>query len=83
MPEKQEKKFEEAMQRLEELVQNLESGELPLENALEAFEEGMQLIKFCSRKLEEAEKRVRLLEQDNAGEVTRTSFEPEAEQDDD
>jgi exodeoxyribonuclease VII small subunit len=81
MSEKQEKKFEEAMQRLEELVQNLENGELPLESALEAFEEGMQLIKFCSRKLEEAEKRVSLLVQNNAGEVTRAPFEQEPVQD--
>ncbi len=52
------KKFEEAMERLEEIVRDLEDGDLPLEESLKAFEEGMNLIKFCSEKLEEVERKV-------------------------
>ena len=55
-----EKKFEDAMQRLEEIVQGLEQGDLPLGDSLKVFEEGMELAKFCSRELESAEKKVSL-----------------------
>ena len=73
------KKFEEAMQRLEAIVQTLEQGELPLEASLKAFEEGMKLAKFCSEKLEEAEKKVSLLVQESDGKYSRTPFGPEEE----
>ena len=53
--------FEEAVKRLEEIVRNLESGDLPLEDSLRDFEEGMKLVTFCSGKLEEAEKKVSVL----------------------
>jgi exodeoxyribonuclease VII small subunit len=56
-----EKKFENAMQRLEEIVAHLEKGELSLEDSLKAFEEGMKLAQFCSKKLEEAEQKVSVL----------------------
>ena len=52
-----EKKFEEAMRQLGEIVQALESDDLPLEDALKDFEKGMELVKFCSEKLEEAERK--------------------------
>ena len=52
------KKFEEAIKRLEEIVQDLEKGDLPLEESLKVFEEGMNLVKFCSEKLEEVEQKV-------------------------
>ena len=71
------KKFEEAMGRLEEIVQNLESGDLALENSLEVFEEGMKLIKFCSKKLEEAEQKVTMLVKDSEGNFTRQPFDAE------
>ena len=77
-----EKKFEKAMERLEEIVQNLEGGDLPLEDALKAFEEGMKLAKFCSLKLEEAEKKVTLLMEESGGSHTQVPFEPEEEEDD-
>jgi exodeoxyribonuclease VII small subunit len=77
-----EKKFEKAMERLEEIVQNLEGGDLPLEDALKAFEEGMKLAKFCSIKLEEAEKKVTLLIEESGGSYTRVPFELEEKQDD-
>ena len=73
------KKFEEAMERLEAIVQTLEQGEVPLEDSLKAFEEGMKLAKFCSEKLEEAEKKVSLLVQESDGKYSRTPFGLEEE----
>lgn len=47
--------FGEALQRLEEVAEALENGELPLEEAMDHYEEGLFLIRFCERRLEEAE----------------------------
>ena len=71
------KKFEEAMARLEEIVQDLESGELSLEGSLGTFEEGMKLVNFCSKKLEEAEQKVTMLVKESEGKYTRQPFETE------
>ncbi len=78
-----EKKFEDAMRRLEEIVQTLESGELSLEDSLKNFEEGMKLVKFSTKKLEEAEKKVTMLVRDSEGKHTQVPFEPEREKDGD
>ena len=64
-------KFEEAMERLEDIVQGLEEGELTLEESLVTFEEGMKLIKFCSKKLEEAEQKVTMLVQGSDGDLSQ------------
>lgn len=64
-------KFEEAMERLEDIVQGLEEGELTLEKSLVTFEEGMKLIKFCSKKLEEAEQKVTMLVQGSEGDLSQ------------
>jgi len=53
--------FEQAFQQLEEVVRQLESGELPLEQSLALFEQGMVLAKFCENKLDEAEQKVHQL----------------------
>jgi exodeoxyribonuclease VII small subunit len=53
--------FEEALENLEKTVERLESGDLPLEKALEEFEQGVRMSRLCSQKLEEAEKKVELL----------------------
>lgn len=53
--------FEQALQNLEKVVRALELGEVPLEQALELFQEGIGLIRVCSDKLEEAEKKIQLL----------------------
>ncbi len=53
--------FEEAMGSLEEMIQKMESGNLPLEESLHMFEEGMKLARFCEGKLVEAEARVETL----------------------
>ena len=62
-----EKKFEDAMKELEDIVKRLESGDLSLEESIKLFEEGMVLSKYCSGKLEEAEKKVSLLVKDESG----------------
>ena len=69
------KKFEEAMKKLEEIVQDLESGGLSLEDSLKGFEEGMKLAKFCSEKLEEADQKVRLLIKESDGKYSTQPFD--------
>jgi exodeoxyribonuclease VII small subunit len=59
--------FEEALNQLEALVAKLEAGDLPLEQALGAFEEGVRLTRLCAGRLEEAERRVHLLTQTPEG----------------
>lgn len=54
-------KFEDAMNRLEEIVEEMESGSGDLDKSLELFEEGVKLVRFCSSKLEEAKKKVEIL----------------------
>ena len=73
-----EKKFEEAMERLEKIVESLESGDLSLEDSLGIFEEGMKLVGFCSKKLEEAEQKVTLLVKEGEGKYSQQPFETEA-----
>jgi exodeoxyribonuclease VII small subunit len=77
------KTFEQAMKQLEQIVQELESGDLALEKAIKKFEEGMQLSKFCARKLDETEKQVTLLMRDASGGVSAVAFEPENNKPDD
>jgi len=67
--------FEEAMKQLEQIVQELEAGDLPIEKAMKKFEQGMQLSKFCSEKLDETEKRVTMLLQDSEGNITEKRIE--------
>lgn len=54
-------KFEEALGRLEDIVKRMEAGDMTLEESLKAFEEGIKLAGLCSRKLDEAERRVEIL----------------------
>lgn len=78
--------FEKALDQLEQIVRDMESGELNLESALKKFEEGMKLSKYCSEKLDETEKKISLLMGDGVGgEVSESPFEfeePLAEDDD-
>lgn len=71
--------FEKAMKQLEQIVQELETGDLPLEKAIAKFEEGVKLSKFCSEKLDETEKRITVLLQDREGKVFEKPFMPENE----
>ena len=68
-------KFEDALGRLEQIVDQLEAGELPLEASLKAFEEGVALARRCAKYLEEAEKRIELLTKDEAGLLKIQPFE--------
>ncbi|NVM24934.1 MAG: exodeoxyribonuclease VII small subunit [Desulfobacterales bacterium] len=72
-----EKRFEDAMKELEDIVKRLESGDLSLEESLKIFEEGVALSRYCFSKLEDAEKRVSILVKDEGG-VKREPFEFEA-----
>ncbi len=74
-----EQKFEDAVKRLEAIVQELEKGDLSLEDSLRYFEEGMKLVRFSNRKLEEAEKKVSMLIQDGEDGLKQVPFEPENE----
>lgn len=60
--------FEEALKKLESIVESMESGDLPLESLLSRFEEGTRLVKACQTKLEEAELKISQLEKNAAGE---------------
>jgi len=62
------------MAQLEKIVQSLESGDLPLDKALKKFEEGVRLSKFCFDKLEETEKKITLLTEDQAGNISESAF---------
>jgi len=75
------KTFEQAMQELEKIVEELEAGDLPLEKAMNKFEEGIQLTRFCTNKLDETEKKINILLQDQQGDITKQSFEPEKDTD--
>jgi exodeoxyribonuclease VII small subunit len=77
---KKKEKFEEALQKLEAIVAKMEEGDLPLEEALKAFEEGVRLAKFCTSKLDEAERKVEKLIRDQSGKVQTT---PLSEEEDD
>lgn len=72
-----EKKFEKAMERLELIVQSLESGDLSLEESLKVFEEGMELVRFCNTKLDEAEQKVTILTRESTGRLVQQPFETE------
>jgi len=60
-------KFEEAMARLETIVSELEKGDLPLDQSLKIFEEGVKLSKTCLKMLDDAERKVEILIQDKDG----------------
>jgi len=72
-----EKKFEEAMERLEQIVETLESGDLALDESLKVFEEGMGLVNFCTKKLEEAEQKVTILIKESEGKWAQQPFATE------
>jgi exodeoxyribonuclease VII small subunit len=73
---KKEKTFEEALQELEEIVNRLEQGDLSLEEALQFFEEGVKLSRYCHTKLDEAQKRVEILLKNESGKMAAQPYEP-------
>jgi len=71
-------KFEDALARLEEIVHTLEAGNLPLEESLKAFEEGIRLARGCAKYLEQAERKIELLTKDEAGLLKTQPFSAES-----
>lgn len=69
-------KFEEAIKKLDEIAKDLESGELSLDDSVSKFEEGMKLSKTCTKILNDAEKKINLLI-DNDGEISEENFTPD------
>jgi exodeoxyribonuclease VII small subunit len=69
-------KFEQALERLEKIVADMESAELPLDDVVSKFEEGTRLVRFCAQKLEEAEKKIEILARKKDGTVKTEAFEP-------
>jgi exodeoxyribonuclease VII small subunit len=67
-------KFEDCLARLEQIVASLESGNLPLEESLKVFEEGVTLARQCGRYLEDAERRIEILAKDDSGALSTRPF---------
>ena len=73
----QARSFEASLEALERIVQQLESGDLPLEKSLELFEQGVRLSRECQERLSQAERRIEVLLRDNQGRpVVNTFTEP-------
>jgi exodeoxyribonuclease VII small subunit len=71
--------FEEILSRLQRVVQNLEEGNLPLEKALETFEQGIKLTRVGSRRLDEAERRIEILLTDQNGAIQSYPMDKESD----
>jgi|SRR4051794_7537293 exodeoxyribonuclease VII small subunit len=68
--------FETAMDRLEKIVEQMESGQLPLEDLIVRYEEGMNLVKVCQERLASAEQKIEIIARNNAGKPVVKEFEP-------
>lgn len=66
-----EKSFEASLKELEQIVEQLETGDLPLEHSLELFEQGVRLSRACQKRLDEAERKVELLLKNDEGDFAR------------
>ena len=66
--------FEESLEKLEEIVNKLENGDVPLDDAIDEFEKAMQLVKVCNQKLSSAEESIAKIVQDN-GEIEEFNVE--------
>jgi len=69
-------RFEDALNKLEKIVSKLEEGDISLEESLRLFEEGIKWSRFCTQKLEEAEKKVEILLRGKEGDMKTEPFEP-------
>lgn len=75
--------FEKAFQELEKIVQRLEGEELPLDESLQLFEQGIRLSRFCHQRLEEVEKKIELILADAKGQPRTEPFEGDEPEEDD
>ena len=71
--------FEGAMDRLETIVGQMESGKLPLDDLIVRYEEGMKLVKICQERLASAEQKIEIIARNSAGKPVVKDFEPGAE----
>ena len=71
--------FEAAMDRLEAIVDQMESGKMMLEELIVRYEEGMKLVKICQERLASAEQRIEIITRNNTGKPVVKNFEPVAE----
>jgi exodeoxyribonuclease VII small subunit len=71
--------FETAMDRLEKIVEQMESGQLPLEDLIVRYEEGMNLVKVCQERLASAEQKIEIISRNNSGKPVVKDFEPTTE----
>ncbi len=69
------KSFEKSIETLEKIVEDLESGDLSLEASIKKFEEGIKLSKNCSKKLDETERKISVLMNDDNGNITEKPFD--------
>ena len=77
--ESKSKSFEASLEALEQIVRELDDGDLPLEKSLELFEKGIRLSRECQERLGQAERRIEVLLRDNQGRPMVTSFNTEDE----
>ena len=75
-PREAELNFEGAMDRLEKIVEQMESGKLPLEDLIVRYEEGMKLVKTCQERLANAEQKIKIITRNSAGTAVVKEFEP-------
>jgi len=75
-PEDEAKSFEENLQRLDEAVKKLEEGDIPLDESLQIYEEGIEAFRSCRKMLEEAEGKISKLVETLEGELEEEPFEP-------
>ena len=75
-PREAELNFEGAIDRLEKIVEQMESGKLPLEDLIVRYEEGMNLVKICQERLANAEQKIEIIARDSAGKPVIKEFEP-------
>lgn len=73
--EQQARTFEASLEALEQIVRDLEQGDLPLEKSLELFEHGIRLSRECQERLSQAERRIEVLLRDNQGRAVVSAFE--------
>src|SRR5256712_3280871 len=71
--------FEKAMDRLEAIVEQMETGKLPLEDLIVRYEEGMNLVKVCQERLTNAEQKIEIIARNSAGKTVVKDFEPTQE----
>jgi exodeoxyribonuclease VII small subunit len=78
-PREAELNFEGAMDRLEKIVEQMESGKLPLEDLIVRYEEGMNLVKVCQERLAKAEQKIEIIARNSGGKAVVKNFEPTQE----